>query len=144
MNNQISQANQMHLWLMVEAMTHPVVLEIMADVADAQWDAKVGLSHDSNKWAEAAKSLREQAEAIRKEEPELWPRLYSDFDSNPLPFTPDSLLIRMDLANGTEIVSRRWVFANYEVLHTVMGVEVVAVKAKELARSLYKSCGLLR
>lgn len=72
------QPEASRLALLARAMGHPMVLEIMADCADciatensAQHDPDV-YPYDGTKWVAMAAELRQQAAAIRAEDPDIW------------------------------------------------------------------------
>lgn len=78
-----------------------------------------------------------------KADSEITNARYIDPDP-PGSFTPDSLLIRMHLANGTEIVGTNHVITNRVVLGSLLGVRHVGEVCTELARKLYVSVGKLK
>ena len=70
------EASRMRLF--ARATGHPMVLEIMADCADAidtensaQHDTDVG-PYDGSQWVALAAELRQRAAAIRAEDPDIW------------------------------------------------------------------------
>ena len=60
------------------AMSHPRVLEIMADCADAIDAEESAITGEPTPYPDLAKKLREKSRKLYDEDPELWARDYPD------------------------------------------------------------------